>query len=207
MAKGRWSKWATRYGIKFHEKIVFDFLKKILNYLVANLIHCTIILYNPFLPCKHTLSTICRGSFQNQSFIIVIPANNWTDLEAQGVACATDDILSAGVCALTTSRGIKTLTHLKRPLGLRGEHPPPPYPSPSRDVPASFCPSVSRSTAILLDFSPWRVATFLPRWRRGGGLRIGWCFLSLFFLLELQLIIIGCNWNWKILFNTFFPIF
>ena len=42
------------------------------------------------------------------------------------LGCATDDILSAGVCALTTSRGIKTLTHLKRPLGLRGEDPPPP---------------------------------------------------------------------------------
>lgn len=39
---------------------------------------------------------------------------------ARGVACATDDILSGAVCTLTTSRGIKTLTHLKRPPGLRG---------------------------------------------------------------------------------------
>lgn len=39
---------------------------------------------------------------------------------AQGVACATDDILSGAVCTLTTSQGIKTLTHLKRPPGLRG---------------------------------------------------------------------------------------
>lgn len=36
-----------------------------------------------------------------------------------GVACTTDDILSGAVCTLTTSRGIKTLTHLKRPSGLR----------------------------------------------------------------------------------------
>lgn len=39
---------------------------------------------------------------------------------AGAVACATDDILSSAVCTLTTSRGIKTLTHLKRPPGLRG---------------------------------------------------------------------------------------
>lgn len=38
----------------------------------------------------------------------------------KGVACPTDDILSGAVCTLTTSRGIKTLTHLKRPPGLRG---------------------------------------------------------------------------------------
>lgn len=39
---------------------------------------------------------------------------------ARGVACVTDDILSGAVCTLTTSRGIKTLTHLKRPPGLCG---------------------------------------------------------------------------------------
>ena len=43
MAKDHWSKWTLRNKvIQFHEKIVFDFLKKIRNYLVANPIESVI---------------------------------------------------------------------------------------------------------------------------------------------------------------------
>lgn len=61
---------------------------------------------------------------------------------ARGVACVTDDILSGAVCTLTTSRGIKTLTHLKRPPGLCGASGGsacrPPSASPFTLEPSSF---------------------------------------------------------------------
>lgn len=61
---------------------------------------------------------------------------------ARGVACVTDDILSGAVCTLTTSRGIKTLTHLKRPPGLCGASGGsacrPPSASPFALEPSSF---------------------------------------------------------------------
>lgn len=81
----------------------------------------------------------------------------------KGVACSTDDILSGAVCALTTSRGIKTLTHLKRPPGLRGapggsacRHP---SRSSSHPLPAASPSNLPFS--VLERFTPLLVPIFL----------------------------------------------
>jgi len=105
------------------------------------------VIHRPYYPLEDMWSTedIHHNTYSMPSFRRV--ASVCTRV-ARGVACVTDDILSGAVCTLTTSRGIKTLTHLKRPPGLCGASGGSACRSPSA-LPSSSSPPLSLSFPIL----------------------------------------------------------